>query len=312
MKANQKAIAITGASGFIGSSLLKQALKQGHRVAVISNNQSNKYRLEGVSGYELITYNNNFNEADTIKRLKEFEPDLLIHSAWKGVSSQDRNQATQFDNIDMTLNSIKLATESKCSGWMGIGSHAEYGTHNQATNESCQTQPTTIYGKVKLASFWAAQAYCQANNLDFSWVRLYDPYGPFDNTNWFIPYLINTMHSGQIANLTKCEQKWDYLYIDDAIAAILTLIKGNHHGTYNIASGEVISLKEVAQKIKELLPNATEPNYGAVDYRPDQIMHLQADVSKLKKLGWQAKTNIDEGLKLTVDWFMRQPVLHNF
>lgn len=300
---SKPAIAITGASGFIGSAVVRLALEQGLRVAAIVNIRSDLYRLEKLEGYVLIKYDTHFNEFNTINQLKNFAPDVFIHSGWTGVNSKLRNDAIQLDNIKITLDSIDLAIQSHAKQWIGIGSHAEYGIYNKRINEDFATNPVTVYGKVKLSTLWAAQAFCQFHNLDFSWIRLFDPFGPYDNSNWFIPYIIKELSNGNSPKLTECKQVWDYLYIDDAIEGILTIAKGHHKGIYNIGSGDPISLKEVITKIKNLMHSHSEPEYGAVPYNPDQVMHLEAGIDKIKALGWKPKTSIDDALRATIEYF---------
>jgi nucleoside-diphosphate-sugar epimerase len=173
-------------------------------------------------------------------------------------------------------------------------------------DEQFPTYPTTLYGKAKLATCWAALGLCQAYNIQGSWIRLFDPYGPGDDSYWLIPYLIREIASGNSPKLTKCEQLWDYLYVEDAAKAILSVAYTQATGIFNLGSGVAIPLKEVVETLKNFVDPTIQPEYGAVPYRPDQVMHLQADITRIKSLtGWEPQVNIEQGLLETVKGILK-------
>ena len=83
-----------------------------------------------------------------------------------------------------------------------MGSQAEYGNYNKTINENDICKPTTLYGKSKLFCSKLANELCLHYNINFSWLRLFSVYGPDDNQNWLIPYLINKMILGDTVNTT--------------------------------------------------------------------------------------------------------------
>jgi UDP-glucose 4-epimerase len=290
-------IILTGATGFVGSFIVKQIIKDGNIPIILLRQNSVTERIKEISGYQSITYSSLLDE-DTISRIKSFQPDILIHLGWHGVSGKERNESYQItDNLDLTLDTVKLAHQVGCNKWIGVGSQAEYGNPNRQVDELFPTQPTTIYGKAKLASCWASAGLCQAFNLESAWVRIFSLYGIGDEPHWLIPYLIKEMSLGNSPKLTKCEQMWDYLYIDDAARGILSVAYSEANGIFNLGSGEVNPLKHVVEIIRELVNPSIEPEYGAIDYRPDQVMHLQADIKRLvDKTNWLPRISLKDGL----------------
>jgi nucleoside-diphosphate-sugar epimerase len=127
-----------------------------------------------------------------------------------------------------------------------------------------------------------------------------------DNENWLIPYLIKTLSSGGTPNLTAAEQFWDYIYIEDAAAAICAVMEHDDaSGIFNLGSGNAGKLKELILKIKNHIDPSLAVNFGAQSYRSDQVMYLEADISKLQsKTGWHPVVNLDEGVERTVKWFL--------
>ena len=141
--------------------------------------------------------------------------------------------------------------------------------------------------------------------VGFTWLRLFSAYGPADTPQWMIPYTILTLLKRQKPALTLGEQRWDYLYVEDAVRAIWrAAISPEARGIVNLGSGEAYGIRSIAERIRDLIGPDLPIGFGEVPYRPDQIMHLQADISRLKEAtGWAPQVSLDDGLRRTVEWF---------
>lgn len=304
MDLKSKTIIMTGATGFIGSAVLREFLSVGCRVIVLLRKSSNIERLNEITGFEVLTYKS-LDDEDLISQLREKKPDVFLQMAWSGVLGKDRNELFQIrENVSLTMNSVELSSATGCAHWIGIGSQAEYGNQNKQMHERSPLEPTTIYGKAKVACCWTALGLCQTYDLNGTWLRLFDPYGPGDRPEWLIPYLIKEMSIGNAPRLTSCEQLWDYIYIDDVARAIKMVVESEAVGIYNLGSGKTVSLKKVVEIIQRLVNVNVQPGFGDIEYRKDQVMCLHADISKLSGVtGWQPTIELEEGLRKTVEYF---------
>lgn len=304
MKKDSKTIVITGATGFIGAAALKEFLLAGHRVIVMLRELSNTKRLDQMTGFEVLTYKSLRDEGLADKLLQK-KPDVFLQMAWNGVLGKDRNEIFQFrDNYPMTVDSVELSKAAGCTHWIGIGSQAEYGSQNRQADERSAVEPVTVYGKAKVACCWTAMGLCQIYNLKGTWLRVYDPYGPGDRPEWLIPYLIREMSRGNAPRLTLCEQRWDFVYIDDVAKAIKMVVESETAGIYNVGSGKAVPLKKVVKMIQQLLNVDIQLVFGDIEYREDQIMYLHSDISRLSSVtGWLPAIGLEEGLRRTVEYF---------
>jgi nucleoside-diphosphate-sugar epimerase len=294
-------IAITGATGFIGSALAAELLRRGDQVTILTRAESSLSRLSSLDGYHRVTYAQ-LSDPQLVAALKDLGIDILIHCAWRGVGGQDRNEAFQLQyNVPAALASVELAASAGCRQWIGLGSQAEYGNQNRRLSEDAPLQPTTLYGKAKLAAGQENLALCRAKGMAGAWVRVFSTYGPGDAPNWFIPYVIREFLANRPPQLTSCEQLWDYLYVGDAGRALASLADAKTQGIFNLGSGSARPLRDYIEAIRQEFDESLEPVYGAIPYRLDQVMHLEADISRLSAAtGWTPQVSMEEGIRATV------------
>jgi len=305
-------ILVTGATGFLGAHLLKQLSAEDVSVAILIRPQSNRWRIEHLD-INFIKIIGDLKQPHIISdAIKNFAPDIVIHLAWSGVLSRYRNAQLQLDNLFNNLALLRIASEAGCRTWIGLGSQAEYGPLNTRIKEDAPTRPSTLYGITKLCTCLLSQYLCAQLNMRFVWLRLFSTYGPADNPSWLIPYVILTLLHGERPALTTGEQRWDYLYVEDAARAIWQVATNPAaQGIFNLGSGEAYTVRSIVERIRDIIDPSLPLGFGEVPHRPDQIMHLQADISRLERVtGWSPQVSLDEGLRRTVEWFQKNRRLY--
>lgn len=297
-------ILVTGPTGFLGSYLIEELLDRGHEVAAVIRPDSNTWRIAAVRDrVRLIT-----GTLDDIAALRpaidDFRPEAIAHLAWWGVRNADRNSPIQARNIGSTVELAALAAELGVGVFVGAGSQAEYGQYHRAISEDDPTRPTTLYGMAKVASATMAAEVAHQNEMRFAWVRVFSTYGPKDHDHWLIPQLIRALRARQRMSLTKAEQLWGFLNVRDAASGLRTVIESSGaSGTYNLGSPDAPPLRETVMAIRDLVDPAGELGFGDIPYRPDQVMVLKADVTRLQSLGWRPRIALQAGLQEMVSWY---------
>jgi UDP-glucose 4-epimerase len=296
---------VTGATGFLGSHLAELLVREGADVAVLLRPGANPWRIHALLP-RLETIAGDFTSLEPWEAdLARFRPDTVFHLGWHGVGNRHRNDEGQFDrNVHSTVELARLARRVGCRAFVGLGSQAEYGPHEGAIDETASTVPTTLYGAAKLAASHLCRVTLQASDVRFAWVRLFSCYGPKDNPEWLIPSLISDLLDGKRPALTAGRQLWDYVYVTDAVRAIARVGACDRaEGTFNLGSGTAIPLRWIVEAVRDLIDPSLPLGFGEVPYRPDQVMHLEAGVSRLQRLtGWEPKMALADGLTSTVRW----------
>lgn len=303
---NNKNVLLTGASGFLGSSILKKLITNQFNVLVISRSNSDGFRLHGIINDFTKLISDTFYSKDLVQKINEVFPAYtMINSSWKGVDSGARNSIWQIkDNFDINFSLLNLAKDTSCQHFITLGSSAEYGALNKKIFEDDHEKPSTIYGKAKLLVNIASEAFLNDANIKYTNLRVFNIYGPYDNENRFISYVIKSLLEHKSPNVTSCRQRLDYLYSEDFSEAVLQVVKHKPEGIFNLGSGGTIELKQLIDIICSKINNNTKPNIGAVSFREDRVMHSQANIEKLKSvIKWEPTVSIDEGITLTIDYF---------
>lgn len=301
---------ITGAAGFVGAATVRRALDAGHEVAGVVRDPSAPGRLAGVLD-RIDVLAADLRDADAVEAaLAAFRPQAVLHLAWAGVANRARNDPLQvYDNLVPSCRLLQLAARHGAEKFVGLGSQGEYGPLNKVISESDRPQPTTLYGVSKLATAMLCERMAAELGLSFAWLRLFSTYGPGDSEVWMIPSIIGQLLRGERPQTTAGTQLWDYLYVDDvADGVIAAATTPAATGVFNLGSGKPVQVRWIVEAIRQLVDPEAEIGFGEIAFRPDQVMHMQADSTRLRTLtGWQPKVELLDGLRRTVDWFREQP-----
>ena len=308
-------VVITGATGAIGHALIAECIKQNIEVLAICHRgsqragmlvdevgrmlQSKRIGLDCELPDRLIKIEYlNLDEYAT--GLPSMPYDIFFHMAWSGTTGTSRNdEALQQQNAAYSLDAVRLAKMLGCHTFVFAGSQAEYGRVEGKLTADTPTYPENEYGKYKLQAGETTRALCESLSIKHIWARILSVYGPYDSKTSMIMSAISKLRNGEIAEFTKGEQQWDYLYSADAAnALLLAAMKGKHGRIYPIGSGSVRALSEYIQILKNQIDPHAQIELGAVPYAPRQVMYLCADISQLKQdTGFEPKTEFEDGIR---------------
>jgi len=149
--------------------------------------------------------------------------------------------------------------------------------------------------------------------IRFGNIRLEHFYGPDDDPTKFSTYVINgCLQNVSELKLTKGEQKRDFIYIDDVVLAYMVLLEkmdsfNNSFLEFDVGSGSSVSIREFVETVHCLTASKTRLLFGALPYREGEVMHSEADISRLAALGWQCRYDIETGLRQVIEQERARP-----
>lgn len=296
-------IVITGPTGAIGIALIRKCIER--KIKVLAICHKNSARIKNIPSNELITVvEADLSQLSHIKQNIDEKYDVFYHLAWAGTVGAARNDMyLQNENVKYTLDAVELAKRLGCHTFIGAGSQAEYGRVNELLTPQTPVWPENGYGMAKLCAGQMSRQLCESIGIRHIWVRILSVYGPYDGENSMISNTIKVLLEGGRASFTLGEQKWDYLYSEDAAEALLLLAsKGKSEKIYVLGSGNVRTLKEYIEEIYRVICDYSSTpgslGIGDIAYAEKQIMYLGADISELTKdTGFVPKTAFETGIR---------------
>lgn len=274
-------IFISGASGYLGSNLVKTLSKE-HCVFALVRRTSSLERIKNIDV--------NLIYIDDVKELeRSFEaycPDIIINTAAIYGRKGESLTALVTANIDFPIKLYELANKYNSKAFIHTGT---------SLPDNVSLYALTKNTFVKLAKF--SSEY----RLKFIDIALEHFYGPDDDNSKFTSYVINSCIAGEKLALTDGLQKRDFIYIDDVITAYQTLISNldelGQFETISVGSGIAPNVREFVEIAHASSHSKSTLVFGAVTMRANELMYSCADTLRLNQLGWQPKYSIEIGIK---------------
>jgi UDP-glucose 4-epimerase len=301
-------VLLTGVGGFVGSHVLRRFVRDGeHQVAVVLRPGRARPRIDALlDGVEVIP--GDLAHAQILAEpVRRFAPETVVHAAWAVTTAKNRNSVEHTEHVHYTIDLIKLAHAAGARHFVGIGSQAEYGAAADRHQTQAPGQPTTLYGTAKLCAGMLAERICAAIDMRFAWLRLFSAYGPGEDAAWLIPALCAKFLAKEKPATTAGEQRYDYLYVDDVAEAVHRVaMTAQATGFFDLGSGRGVAVREVIERVRDLIDPGLPIGFGDVPYAADQVMRMEANIDSLQRLtDWQPQIDLDTGLRRAVDWFRR-------
>lgn len=297
-------ILVTGINGFIGSLLAAKLLARGYKVVGLEHpacdlgrirpilRKLKLYRLENESVGKIFT---------------EQKIDGVVHLAtyYKKQHTRGDIQAMFRTNVELPALLLDLGTAAGLKWFINTGSFFEYAWDGGALSEKAPIAPWNLYAATKTAFDEVVKAYARGKGLKAMTIRLFSPYGPRDNADKLIPYLIGAALDKKAVRLSSLPQKLAFIYVEDIVDAYVKAVKKmrslKKHETVNIGGRNSYSAGEVAGILEDISGAKLEKNYftppaGALS------TPVRADLRKAGRLlGWRPRHDIRSGLKKTFE-----------
>lgn len=296
---------ITGPTGAVGTALCRLLSRRGISVcAAVRPGSPRAEHLHEISGVTVVPCD--LSDLSSLPALlNDAKADAFFHLAWSKTTGGGRNDMeAQIKNVQYTLDAVRAASALGCPVFIGAGSQAEYGRVERPLTPDTPCFPENGYGMAKLCAGQMSRNLCADLGMDHVWARILSVYGPYDGESALIPTLIRALLQGTSVPLTAGEQIWDYLFSEDAAAALYLLaLSGKNGAVYPVGSGEALPLKAYLTRLRDAIDPSLPLRFGELPYGKGQIMHLEADTEAIRRdTGFSPQTDFAAGIRKTIDF----------
>ena len=295
---------VTGASGFIGSRLVRALVEDGGDVVALIRPSTSRRRVQDLAGeVEIVELELTevASHADAFRGVR-----VIHHLAAAGVDPRGSDPAALVEaNVLGTLRLLELARKLDVDRFVYAGSCFEYGSGSRVA-EDAPLQPRSAYAATKSAGWLLAEAAAATDGLPVVALRPFTVYGPSEAPHRLIPSCVLAALEGRPIELTAGEQRRDFVYVDDAVEAFVTAASSPAAvgGVFNVCSGIATPVRDVAQTIATLSGTLSEVRLGAIPYRKGESDVLTGDPTRAQGiLGYRTRTPLPEGLARSLEWF---------
>ena len=294
-----KKVIITGANGFIGSSLIKKMVANNVEVVAVDIT----FAGDRLPATDLITKIEPGVDAALADKIPAGEYDAFYHLAWRGVNGAEKADPTvQLANIQMAVDCANIGKKLSVKKYLCAGTVAENATFSLSNLQ--QTSGGMMYGVAKHACRLIVEDYCKNIGQNFVWMQFSNIYGVGNKTGNLVSYTLGELMAGKEATFSPALQPYDFIYVEDLIEAVYRLgANETKKAFYYIGSGSPRILKNYLLRIGELVGYADKVGIGI---RPDDGIKYSMDMFCNKDLveavGEYVSTDFDNGINKTIAW----------
>lgn len=296
---------VTGASGFVGTALVKELAKNGENViAVVRNENSDVAGISGLSGVKIV-----YCAMEQIQQLpvliQDRDIDVCVHLAWDGSTGDARaDYEKQLDNVKASVALVEMLHEMQVSRMVCAGTLAELDVQNYHGMDGARPNAVSNYGVAKLTAHYMTKAVAAKYGIEHIWCYLSNTFGEGNRTGNFVNFACKTMLEGRRASFTSAEQMYDFVYIKDTVRALYAVAqKGKAYVSYYLGSTKPRQLKKYIMAMRDAI-DATIPVYlGEIPFQGNSLPAEAYDTTKLvEDTGYQPQYTFEDTIGQTIEW----------
>lgn len=304
---------VTGASGFIGSHLVRRLVADGVEVHALTSATSSVYGVRLVPVREQITvHEGSLADRSAMDALAgAVRPTHVFHlGAYThvGKSWQRVDECIQV-NVQGTVNLLQALERIGYRRFVNVGTSEIYGDVPAPFREDQPVRPISPYAASKYGAECFARVLHQGRGAPIVFLRPFNAYGPAQSTDRVIPEIIVRALRGEPVRMTQGRQTREFNYVADLVDAMVraAATDGVEGELFNLGCGEDVAVRDVASTVLAMLGNPVEAHFGALPERPTEIWTMRSDSRRaVDRLGWKPQHSLSDGLAKTIAWYRRE------
>lgn len=292
-------VLVTGGAGFLGSNLCRRLVEVGAEVHATSRHS--RISEQGVTRW----WQSDLSSLDEVRSiLTQVKPAVIYHLAGAvGAKPDLRLVLPTFESLlTSTIYLLVGAAEAGCRRVILSGSFTE------PKLGDLLSIPSSPYAAAKWASNVYGKMFHALYRTPTVVVTPFMVFGPCQAQSKLVPSVILSLLKREAPRLASGLRDADWIYVGDVVQGFLdaAVVPGIEGTTLELGTGTTRTIREVVEKIVELMDSPVKPVFGAIPDRPGESVRIADTAESRRRLGWSAKTSLDEGLRQTIQWYAEQ------
>ncbi|MBB5316478.1 NAD-dependent epimerase/dehydratase family protein [Tunturibacter empetritectus] len=297
-----KRVVVTGATGFLGGYVVDQLQRADATVIAVADRSRTARRPEHPArSIETLWFDRPDKLAESVQSAK---PDYVVHlhAAVTTNRSAEAVRSTLETNLLPSLDLMTACAEMQVKRLILLGSGEEFGPVTGPFDENTASDPASPYGASKAAITAYARMFHRAFQLPVVVLRPSVVYGPFQAPRMLIPQVLQSLFEGKEIAVTEGRQTRDFIHVEDVAKGVVSALvrEGVEGRSFNLASGEVVTVRDCLERIERITRRHGLIRYGALPYKTGEIFSYEPIAeTTFSALNWRPAISLEEGLTKT-------------
>jgi nucleoside-diphosphate-sugar epimerase len=282
-------------SGFLGASIIERLESEGHDLLIFSRKRNEKTKSRQVLG-DIFKF-------EEFLKVLDWKPQVVIHTAWITTPGVYKHDISNLKYRAFTTNLTKVLTYSDVEHLIILGTCTEYGVYVGPVEPRLSNhRSTTLYAQQKVIAFNSAKELVKNSHMRFTWARVFNPYGQYQDPMRLIPFLIDSLKNGKPVVLADTSSIYDWITSRDIASAISWILQNDIPTEIDVGTSLGFTNLEILMTLEKLLN--TKAQMDAQDphgFGLNEVFVADKN-SSLFATGWSPQDSLVGGL----EWVLRQ------
>jgi nucleoside-diphosphate-sugar epimerase len=306
-----RVVMVAGGAGFVGSAIVRELLQKGSIVVCYDNYlHGHPSHVAGLTDALTVVHGDVRDDWSLYKALRDHNVEYIIDCVGDTFVPTAYNMPERFFDINVggTLHLLRAMQALRLKRMVYVSSTEVYGEVDAKCTEETRLNPFNTYAVSKAAADRLCYTYHVEHGVPVIIARIFNCYGPRETEPYVIPEIISQLHRGPCIALGNINAERDFTFVHDMANAIISVLASDlpNGEAINVGSDTGYAIECIAQKLAEIMqvrPLQIVPDPARL--RRKDVQHFRCDNTKLVKYtNWKPTVGIDDGLKITVEWFL--------
>lgn len=281
-------------NGFIAYEIIQRLEAEGHQLIIYSRRQRVDIQSTQIVG--------DIFDFEKFIGILSYKPQIIIHTAWITTHNLYSQDPSNDIYCQFTTDLADSLLDSGVKHLIVLGSCAEYGSQIvESTAGVTNLNPENFYAKQKVKAFTAVKETLSESDVRFTWARIFQPYGPGQDQKRLLPYLIDTLKSGNQVKLMNTSSILDWVTTRDIASAVSWIIKGDTPMEVDIGTTVGVSNIDLLRQLEALLGSTSQWKTLIQHESSAKEIAVVGKNTPLFAAGWTPSDTLKSGLEWVLD-----------